>query len=543
MLGFDRLAALGVLPTKGGRRQGGPVPRSIEIPVPGSGTGPSGKVGLRDLEDLCAISNPVEVLRYRNRPVLGLTDDSREVRPGGVFFAVPGHAEDGAAFASEALGRGAVAIVASRPLPVPLPLLVVEDVRRTAGKAAAAFFGDPSRSMPVLGVTGTNGKTTTARLCALCLEEEYGNVGVLGTVAFHLGRDASGVAKVLPADRTTPGPIAVQSLLREMRDRGTRAAVLEVSSHALDQGRCDSVRFKVAIFTNLSRDHLDYHGTMEAYARAKARLFAGLGEDAVAVLPSDDPSAAAVFESLPSGVRLATWCLGRRAGPGDLHVECEILSTDLRGSRLRLHVGGADIPLRLPLVGEHNVRNAVAAFTGAVALGIGPLRAAGALTLAPPVPGRLERMPTEGLGFEVLVDYAHSPDALAKVLASLRPLVPGRLLLVFGCGGDRDRGKRPRMGGIAARFADRIVLTNDNPRGEDPEAILRDILDGVPVPDRIRVDLCRDRRRAIRRALAEAREGDLVLIAGKGHEQGQEVDGRTIPFDDREEVRAWLQRN
>ncbi len=534
MIAFDRLPFLGLLSSS--RRTGCAGGALHERTMPALSPD-----GLADLAGLRALLPEAEVLRFRDAPVLALADDSRQAASGSVFFAVPGTRLDGAAFAAEAVGRGAVAVVAARPLPLPVPVFVVPDVRRAAARAAAAFYREPSRVVPVAGVTGTNGKTSTALLLARCLEEHFGKAGCLGTVGHRLGLSGGEPEIVLPAARTTPGPIAVQRLLRQMVDRGARALVVEASSHALDQGRVEAVAFKAAVFTNLSRDHLDYHGTMAAYAEAKARLFRGLAPGAIAVLPADDPAAEAMRAALPPGVRLSSWAFGR--GRAGLRVRAELRGVDLEGTSLRLFVDGAEVPVRLPWIGRHAARNAVAAFTCAVELGVGPLRAAAALADAPPVPGRLERVGDRRAGFAVFVDYAHTPDALRAVLAALRPLAAGRLLLLFGCGGDRDRGKRPEMAAVAAAGADLVVLTNDNPRGEDPARILADIRAGIPPEAAGRFTEVPDRRRAIRKILGAARRGDVVLIAGKGHETGQEIAGRVLPFDDREEVGAWFRRN
>ncbi len=501
-----------------------------------------------DLDGLREVLAPAEVLRFRNEPIHGLADHGADVEPGDVFFAVPGTTVDGSRFATEAVGRGAVAVVADRPLPVVVPCWIVDDVRRAAGRVAAEFFRHPSRRMAVLGITGTNGKTTVSDLLRLCLEDDEHAVGSLGTISYNLGPSNGGDGKVdavVPARTTTPGPIEMQRYLRCMADRGVGAVVLEASSHALDQGRTDAVEFDAAVFTNLTRDHLDYHGSMQAYAASKERLFGQLRPGALAVLPADDPTAVSMREAVPPGVRIATWELagGKRALPaGDVHVIGRVVRGDLCATRLEIRTPEGSVDIALPLVGEHNARNALAAVACAVGLGIGSLRVADALTRARPVRGRLEPVNDHGRGIHLFVDYAHTPDALKKVLMSLRPLTGGRLRVLFGCGGERDEGKRPSMGRIAAQLADHVVVTHDNPRREDPERILQQIVAGAveAEPSRAVVDVCADRRAAIAHILTRAGRGDTVVLAGKGHELGQTIGGRVLPFDDREEAELWL---
>jgi UDP-N-acetylmuramoyl-L-alanyl-D-glutamate--2,6-diaminopimelate ligase len=502
------------------------------------------------LADLVAAIGPSEVLRRRDCEVTGVADHSAAVEPGNVFFAVPGCRDDGARYAAQAIGRGAVAVVADRPLSLPVTCCVVPDVRRAASRAADRWFGSPSRQMTVVGVTGTNGKTTVAELIRICLEDDARPAGSLGTVEYRLGPTSGSKGDemgdvIVPSHNTTPGPIAIQSCLRQMLDRGARAAVLEVSSHALDQGRVEAIHFTAAVFTNLTQDHLDYHGTMERYAMAKARLFAALGRGAVAVLPAEGPGAAAMRAAVPAGLPLATWSLGKRRDSlpdTGVHVRGEILAADARGTRLLATTRQGDVDFLLPLVGRHNVRNALAAMTCALSLGVGHLRAAGALGRARPVRGRLQRIDDRGRGFDVFVDYAHTPDALEQVLGSLRTMARGRLRVVFGCGGERDAKKRPIMGRIAAELADHVVLTWDNPRSEDPESILGQIVAGVRSAGehRAQVEVVPDRGRAIRRALESAEPGDVVVIAGKGHETGQQVGQAVLPFDDTRIAEEWL---
>lgn len=518
--------------------------RGAEARVPAIG---AALPDLAAVRELLADHDGVEVLRFRNEEVRDLRCHSGQVRPGTLFFAIDGHEADGARFAAEAVGRGACAVVSSRPLPVPVPCFVVDDVRRAASRIAARFFGEPGRHLHVVGVTGTNGKTTMVDLLRICLEDDQQPVGSLGTIEYRLGPTTDGREHVLPATNTTPGPIEVQRLLREMLDRGARHAVLEVSSHALDQGRVEALPFETAVFTNLSRDHLDYHGTMEAYGDAKARLFSGLEDGKLAVLPADDPSAERIFRALGPKHRISTWALASTL-PDALprngtHVRGEILRETLDGTKMRVRTPDGCVDVDLPLIGEHNARNALAAMATAIAMGIGTLRVGAAMSRAKPVRGRLERVPGFAR-FHVFVDYAHTPDALERVLRSLRPLTRGKLRVVFGCGGERDEGKRPRMGRIAAERADHVIVTHDNPRREDPEGILRGILEGVADLDEPEalVEVSEDRKKAIWHALESAEEGDTIVIAGKGHEHGQLIGTTLHPFDDREVALSWLRR-
>ncbi|MEZ5988092.1 MAG: UDP-N-acetylmuramoyl-L-alanyl-D-glutamate--2,6-diaminopimelate ligase [Planctomycetota bacterium] len=502
------------------------------------------------------------------RRIGGLADDSRRVEQGTLFFAVPGLRHDGAAFAAEAVARGACAVVAERALDLPVPVFVVPSVRRAVARLADAWYGEPSRRLCVVGVTGTNGKTTVTDLLSLCLEDDSRQVGSLGTIHYRLGPmrvrrrevaaqpaydglesaevepadDGEPIEKVVLATHTTPDPISLQRYLAEMVSRGVRAAVCEISSHALDQHRADDLRFDAAVFTNLTQDHLDYHGTMAAYGDAKARLFENLRAGALAVLPNDEPSAAYLFERLPQGVRLVTWGFGPATHEDALHVRGRILANDLGGIRLAVETAEGTAEVALPLVGEHNVRNALAALACAIGLGVGTLRAADAMSRARPVAGRLERVDGDRAGHAVFIDYAHTPDALRHVLQALRPMTGGSLRVVFGCGGNRDSGKRPQMGRIAAELADHVVVTDDNPRFENPELIRKEILTGIEGLERRRaeVEACADRRAAIEHVLGIALPGDTVVICGKGHERGQILGDAVLPFSDHEVVEEWL---
>ena len=448
----------------------------------------------------------------RDIEVTNLAYDNRAVEPGALFFCVPGFTRDGHDYAPDAIERGAVALVVERPLDLGVPEIRVASVREAMAPAAAAFYGDPTATLRVTGVTGTNGKTTTAFLIRELLEAAGLQTGLLGTVKSVIGGDEREV------QRTTPEAIDLQRTFREMLDAGDRACSIEVSSHALELHRADAVHFAAAIFTNLTQDHLDFHETMEDYFRAKLRLFeTGPG---VSVINVDDPYGARLAGSVENPV---TFAVDRDATYQAVDVE-----TGLSGSRFTVVVGDHRVEVGSPLRGTFNVYNVLGALATAHRLGVGLETIAGAIEHAGQVPGRFEPV-DEGQGFAVLVDYAHTPDSLENVLAAARTLTEGRVHVVFGCGGDRDRGKRPLMGEIATRLADRVIVTSDNPRSEDPEAIVAEILEGAGGDVRAQVD----RRSAIAEAIAGAAAGDVVVIAGKGHEQGQEfTGGHKIPFDD-----------
>lgn len=463
--------------------------------------------------------------------VAGVASDSRQVRPGFVFVAVPGAALDGRAYADDAVARGAVAVVAQgEPAGRGAPCSVsVADARRAVAQLAAAFHGQPARRLQMVGITGTNGKTTTAYMVRECLRRAGRAPGLITTVEYVVG------ARAIPAARTTPDPVMLQSLLAQMVAAGCRAAVMEVSSHSLVQQRVAGIDYDVGVFTNLTRDHLDYHHTLEEYFRAKALLFTGLGagaRPAAAVLNWDDPWGRRLAQ-MPE-LRAERLTYGTGAGAV---VQAEGIALSGAGSRFTARTPWGSVPVRLALLGRHNISNALAALAAGGALGLAPEALAEALAGVSLVPGRLEEIPHRH-GFQVFVDYAHTDDALEHALATLRELTAGRLIAVFGCGGNRDTTKRPAMGAAAARLADYSVLTSDNPRKEDPAAILAQIRAGFGAATNFEVEP--DRAKAIERALALARKGDVVLIAGKGHETFQEFANTTIPFDDRQVARKAL---
>jgi len=449
----------------------------------------------------------------REIEVTNLAYDNRAATPGTLFFCVPGFTRDGHEFAADAIARGAVALVVERPVNLGVPEVRVGSVRAAMAPAAAQFYGDPTARLEVVGVTGTNGKTTTAFLLRALLEAAHRQTGLLGTVKSVIG----GVEH--PVERTTPEAIDLQRTFRSMLECGDRACAMEVSSHALELGRADSIHFAAAIFTNLTQDHLDFHRTMEDYFTAKRRLFTEAGPRH-AVINADDPYGARIVAELDDPITFAL----------DTVADYQAVETDtgLRGSRFTVQAPEGRIELRSPLRGRFNVYNVLGAFAAARALGVPTETAIGAVETAGQVPGRFEPV-DEGQAFAVLVDYAHTPDSLENVLVAARALTSGRLHVVFGCGGDRDKGKRPQMGEIASRLADHVIVTSDNPRSEDPEAIIKEILAGSGRDVRWLVD----RRQAITEAIGACDPGDVVVIAGKGHEQGQEfAGGRKIPFDD-----------
>ncbi len=470
-----------------------------------------------------------------------VTSDSRSVTPGTAFFAVRGSRQDGHDFAAEAVRRGAAAVVAEREVGCPpVPLARVADARRALALAAARLEGNPGEALSLAGVTGTNGKTTVAWLVDACLRQAGVPSGLVGTVAYRWPGGER------PAPHTTPDAVALQALLAEMRRAGARAAVLEVSSHALDQERVAGLPFRVAAFTNLTRDHLDYHGDMERYFQAKRRLFSeGLAAGGVAVVNGDDPFGARLHRELTAAGR-TTWRFGAAAAELRAH-EARM---GLFGIEASLQTPAGPISLRSPLVGDHNLENLLAAAGTALGLGLSPAAVAADLAASTGAPGRLERI--EAGGVAAFVDYAHTHDALKRVTEALRRLAPRRLVVVFGCGGDRDRGKRPLMGEVAGRAADLAVVTSDNPRGEEPLAIIGEILPGLERAGARRLPeaearggargyaVVPDRREAIALAIAAAGPGDAVLIAGKGHEDYQITGAERRHFDDREEARRAL---
>jgi UDP-N-acetylmuramoyl-L-alanyl-D-glutamate--2,6-diaminopimelate ligase len=465
--------------------------------------------------------------------------DSRRVTQGDLFVAIRGTATDGHRFIQDALGQGAAAVVLEDEHAAPDPLflhhgaikIVVADARTALARLSANFFGHPARRLRLIGVTGTNGKTTTTHLIKSVLEATGEKVGLIGTIRYLAGEEE------IAATHTTPESLDLNRLLAHMVEVGCTAAVMEVSSHALALRRVDGLRFRAGVFTNLTQDHLDFHRTMEEYFSAKKTLFAMLPPDAAAVTNADAPDGERIVAG--TAARVLTYGTGAR---GD--IRAQDVRSEMGGTSLMVSWPGGRQAVRSTLTGDFNVQNILAAYATGVALNVAPGSIAEGIERLRAVPGRFEQHVAPA-GWMAVIDYAHTPDALENCLRTLRTLLDGRgggrIITVFGCGGDRDRGKRPLMGAIASRLSDLTVITSDNPRHEDPDAIIAEIRRGV-VPGRpVRVDP--DRRAAIAAALAEARTGDAVLVAGKGHETYQVVGDTRIHFDDREEVEGFLRRS
>ena len=481
---------------------------------------------------LADVMNGVKVQDWqgeRQGEVAALAYESHRVKPGSLFCTWKGQVKDGHTFVPDAVKRGAVAVVAERKLEdLKVPGIRVENSRRALGRMAANFYGNPSRQVRVVGITGTNGKTSTAMLLQSLLEAGGVRSGLLGTVV-----NDTGMGRV-SAKHTTPEALDLQQYLAEMRENGCRAAAIEVSSHALDQGRTEGVEFAGAIFTNLGRDHLDYHKTLEAYEASKGQLFRGLGSGAFAVVNVEDPAGIRMASLCGSGVRIVRYGVER----GEVYARH--MKMGIGGSSFVLCAPEGEVAVTLPWLGRFNVANALAAAAGALASGVSLENVGAGLGRAPAVPGRMERVAgTQEI--TVLIDYAHTEEAVRAALETLRPLTQGKLWIVLGAGGDRDKGKRPKMAAAAEAGADEVILTSDNPRNEDPESILREMKSGVSAQSRVK--LIENRAEAIRAAVMGADQGDVVLIAGKGHEEFQEIQGTKVPFSDRREAeRAWTGR-
>ncbi|HXD76055.1 MAG TPA: UDP-N-acetylmuramoyl-L-alanyl-D-glutamate--2,6-diaminopimelate ligase [Vicinamibacterales bacterium] len=468
----------------------------------------------------------------QKRAVTGVAYDSRAVVPGQVFVALKGVKTDGTRFVQQAVERGAIAIVSQEPLSgVAVPVLETGDARLALAELAADFYGHPSEQMRVVGITGTNGKTTTAHLTAAIFEAGGVKCGVMGTIAHRIG------AEIRESKHTTPEAPDVQQLLREMVDRGCGACAMEASSHALALRRVDAMTFSAGVFTNLTRDHLDFHEDMENYFRAKRRLFEMLPPEAPALINIDDPKGAAIVEA---SARPVTYGINRPADitPGPLSFSVDGLDFDIRTPR-------GTVRAQSKLVGRPNVYNILAAVSTAVALDLPFDAIERGLQSLDAVPGRFEVVSNPKDGITVVVDYAHTDDALRNLLETARPMARGRVITLFGCGGDRDRTKRPLMGAVASRMSDVLVITSDNPRREDPDQIIEEILRGITADTRrgeTPIYTIADRRAAIAKAIEVARPGDLVLIAGKGHEKYQIVGEQHVPFDDVTVAREFLGR-
>ncbi len=467
-------------------------------------------------------------------PIRGIARHSKQVREGDLFIAIPGADSDGHAFIDEAIERGAAAILAEH-LPKrsigqgrslkSCPCVVVRDTRQALAVIAARFYGHPARKLKLVGVTGTNGKTTTAYLLKNMLESAGFATGMLGTIVYQIG------SREVPSTNTTPGPLELQRFFAQMVGEGLPWCVMEASSHALAQGRIDGLEFNAAIFGNLGSDHLDYHKTRQAYAAAKRRIFEYLKSDGVAVINADDEYGRTLTQTI-SHPHIVTYGMDHPAKVMVTEAECT-----WAGIRLTLDSPFGSVQIRTPLLGRHNILNITAAASALLALGVNPAHVGQGLSHLQHVPGRLERVPNEA-GVNVLIDYAHTAEALRLTLLSLREMTQGRLIVTFGCGGNRDQQKRAAMGRVASLLADHVILTSDNPRSEDPLEIIQHIRSGF-ANDFQRFQIVPDRERAIYAALGLARAEDTILIAGKGHETYQVFHNTSIPFVDRDVVERW----
>ena len=466
---------------------------------------------------------PVPVVTIR-----GMACHSKQVREGDLFVAVRGTHSDGHSFVGEAIQRGAAAVVVDHVLaePVACPTVVVPDTKRVLPIIAARFYGQPATRLHLVGVTGTCGKTTTVYLLKSIFEGASQRVGLLGTVAYEIG------FRHLPSTNTTPGSLELQQFLAQMVEQSFTWCMMEVSSHALDQGRVDGLQYDAAVFTNLGSDHLDYHRTLEHYAASKRRLFSYLKPGGFALINTDDAYGRTLAETLHEHA-VVTYGINRPA-----MVTARDIASTWQGTNVILESPWGVIPLTAPLIGRHNAMNMTAAAATAAALGVPLLKIRDAMAETPQVPGRLETVPND-LDVHIVIDFAHTADALRQVLLSLRELVRGRLIVVFGCGGDRDQTKRPIMGQVASLFADYVIVTSDNPRSEDPYFIMHQIKQGF-VPGFRHFQAVIDRERAIATALAMANADDAVLIAGKGHESYQFFQHVAVPFSDRDTVERLL---
>lgn len=466
-------------------------------------------------------------INFHDREIRDISCDSRDVSEGFLFVAISGEEQDGHPFAIDALANGAAAIVVERKLDLPedTPQIIVNDSREAAALLSAKFYGYPSELLRVIGITGTNGKTTTSWMLRSILETAGKWTGLIGTIHYQVGE------RFIPAKNTTPSPVKINRMLADMHHAGQECAVMEVSSHSLAQKRVHGIEFDGAIFTNLTdNEHLDYHGTFAAYRNAKSRLFESLSRAGLAVLNIEDPSSGYLAQRTQA--RVITYGVSREAD-----VRSIVTASSMSGSRFELYTPAGSVEVAAGFFGSYNVSNATAAAAAALDLGVDIESIKEGLENYTGTPGRLEAVDC-GQDFSVLVDYAHSTDALANVLATLREAAPARIILVFGCGGRRDRGKRPKMGSIAKKYSDYFILTADNSRTEQTEDIIADIEEGVGECEYCVVEP--DRSAAIRLAMAEARRGDVVLIAGKGHETYQVLGNTAAPYDDREKAREAL---
>ncbi len=475
-----------------------------------------------NLQVLLKAIQPVKISGSLDRDITAICYDSRKVVEGALFVALPGEKADGTEFIDSAIDRGAAAIVSEKPgLTTRAAAIEVLNARHALADLSAAYFRQPSHKIKVVGVTGTNGKTTTTFLIKHILDTDFLRCGLIGTVRYVVGE------RELPATRTTPESADVHELLWQMRSAGCKSCAMEVSSHALALDRVRGVEFDAAVFTNLTQDHLDFHRTMDAYFETKASLFTGLRDQKKkkgrAIINSDDRHGEKLADRLSRDMEVITFGVGR-----DAQFRAGDVKMDFGGTTFQLMAVGKNYLVRMPLIGMFNVYNSLAAIATAHALGVSVRQAVQSLAVAPAVPGRLQAIVAQK-PFRVFVDYAHSDDALTNVLRTLRELNPARIIVVFGCGGNRDRAKRPKMAAAVDALADHAIVTSDNPRKEDPIAIIEDIKPGFR---RLRPDCVPDRKEAIYHAIAMAQPRDIILLAGKGHETYQEFADSTVPFDD-----------
>jgi UDP-N-acetylmuramoyl-L-alanyl-D-glutamate--2,6-diaminopimelate ligase len=500
------------------------------FPLEGGGILQKAKYQIMKLSVLCSCLKGYKSFDFVEKEVCGLTHDSRKVKGGYVFVAIRGHKVDGHDFIADAGEKGAVALVVEEKIDITprIPQIIVSNTRPALAALSCRFYGEPSSRMTVVGITGTNGKTTTSYLTKSIIEASGEKSGLIGTIQYQIGK------RVIPALETTPESVEIQRFLSEMHSSGIKYAVIEASSHALSQHRLDGVRFRSAIFTNLSIDHLDYHINIRNYRAEKLKLVEGLGTESFAILNADHNASKYFAACTKSQI---VW-YGIKKKNAD--VTAEIMHMDADATRILLNSPWGKMLINVKLAGKHNVYNALAAAANALALGFKIDTVRAGIESLSAVPGRLEKIDC-GQDFHVYIDFAHTHQALQVVLSTLREVTAGRIILVFGCGGDRDRKKRPKMGHIAEKYSDIFWITSDNPRSEDPHSIISEIQRGVRKQDCFRVQV--DRKAAIEEAILEAKKGDVVIIAGKGHEQYQITKGTITPFDDREIVRQILQNN
>lgn len=483
------------------------------------------------LNNLLKGVNPTSIRGERHIDIENISYNSKQLKSCGLFFAITGKESNGYEFIDEAIERGAVVVVSEKDFITykNVTKVIVRDIRKACALIAGNFYSHPSQRVETTGITGTNGKTTTLYLIAAIMRYSGRDCGVIGTINYRIGD------RLIPAVNTTPSPIMLQVFLREMEASGITSCIMEVSSHALDQNRVDAIEFNKAIFTNLSSEHLDYHKSMEEYFAAKARLFGMLKKDAVAIINSDDDYGRVLIktyqgQSLTYGIKS---------------------TSEIRAFDIKMSINGASFKVKTPnqvldietsLIGEYNIYNILAAISFAYSTGLQPSYIEDAIRGFRGAPGRLQRIGGADAGFSVFIDYAHTDDALSNVLSALNGIVEGKLIVAFGCGGNRDREKRPRMAKVAAELADYVVITSDNPRGEDPEEIINQVVAGIPEGFKD-YKVCVDRKKAIEYAISIAGKEDILLIAGKGHEGYQIFKDTTIPFDDRKIAEEILQQD